>query len=77
MGLVNDDLDRPLLGCDRRARWSRKSGPVRLPARGRPDPLALTVEIGDWHRFTGNTIGSFVGLAVAAVAIARELAGWC
>jgi transposase len=24
--------------------------------------LALTVEIGDWHRFTGNTIGSFVGL---------------
>ena len=24
--------------------------------------FALTVEIGDWHRFTGNTIGSFVGL---------------
>jgi transposase len=24
--------------------------------------LALAVEIGDWHRFTGNTIGSFVGL---------------
>jgi cytosine/adenosine deaminase-related metal-dependent hydrolase len=22
----------------------------------------LAVEIGDWHRFTGNTIGSFVGL---------------
>lgn len=24
--------------------------------------LALTVEIGDWKRFTGNTIGAFVGL---------------
>lgn len=24
--------------------------------------LALAVEIGDWHRFSGNTIGSFVGL---------------
>jgi hypothetical protein len=24
--------------------------------------LALAVEIGDWHRFTDNTIGSFVGL---------------
>lgn len=24
--------------------------------------LALAVEIGDWHRFTGKTIGSFVGL---------------
>ena len=24
--------------------------------------VALAVEIGDWHRFTGATIGSFVGL---------------
>jgi hypothetical protein len=24
--------------------------------------FALAVEIGDWHRFTGNAIGSFVGL---------------
>jgi len=24
--------------------------------------FALAVEIGDWHRFTGNTIGSFIGL---------------
>jgi transposase len=24
--------------------------------------LALAVELGDWHRFTGSTIGSFVGL---------------
>ena len=24
--------------------------------------FALAFEIGDWHRFTGNTIGSFVGL---------------
>jgi len=24
--------------------------------------FALAVEIADWHRFTGNTIGSFVGL---------------
>jgi transposase len=27
-----------------------------------PTGFALAVEIGDWHRFTGNTIGSFVGL---------------
>jgi transposase len=25
--------------------------------------FALAVEIGDWHRFTGATIGSCVGLA--------------
>lgn len=24
--------------------------------------FGLAVEIGDWNRFTGNTIGSFVGL---------------
>jgi transposase len=24
--------------------------------------FALAVELGDWHRFTGNTIGSFLGL---------------
>ncbi|GAA2115559.1 transposase [Kocuria atrinae] len=24
--------------------------------------FGLAVEIGDWHRFTGNTIGAFVGL---------------
>ena len=24
--------------------------------------FSLAVEMGDWHRFTGNTIGSFVGL---------------
>ena len=27
--------------------------------------FGLAVEIGDWHRFTGNTIGSFVGLIPA------------
>jgi transposase len=27
-----------------------------------PSGFALAVEIGDWDRFTGNTIGSFVGL---------------
>jgi transposase len=24
--------------------------------------FALAVEIGDWHRFSGNSIGAFVGL---------------
>ena len=24
--------------------------------------FALAVEVGDWHRFTGKTIGSFIGL---------------
>ena len=27
--------------------------------------FALAVEIGDWHRFSGNSIGSFVGLVPA------------
>lgn len=27
--------------------------------------FALAVEIGDWHRFTGNSIGAFVGLTPA------------
>jgi transposase len=27
--------------------------------------LALAVEIGDWHRFTGNTIGCYLGLVPA------------
>jgi hypothetical protein len=27
--------------------------------------FALAVEIGDWHRFTGRTIGTFVGLTPA------------
>jgi transposase len=27
--------------------------------------FALTVEVGDWHRFTGRSIGSFVGLVPA------------
>ena len=30
--------------------------------RGNADAFALAVEIGDWQRFTGNSIGSFVGL---------------
>ena len=30
--------------------------------RQHPDRVRTAVEIGDWHRFTGNTIGSFVGL---------------
>ena len=29
--------------------------------------FALAVEIGDWHRFTGTTIGSFVGLVPSRV----------
>lgn len=27
--------------------------------------FALAVEIGDWHRFTGNSIGAFIGLTPA------------
>jgi transposase len=27
--------------------------------------FALAVEVGDWHRFTGNTIGAYVGLVPA------------
>ena len=34
--------------------------------------FALAVEIGDWHRFTGNTIGSFVGLVPSRVLLRRS-----
>jgi transposase len=33
--------------------------------------FALAVEVGDWHRFTGNTIGSYVGPGSQ-----RALLGW-
>ena len=39
--------------------------PPLRPARGAvafDAPFALAVEVGDWHRFTGATIGSFVEL---------------
>jgi transposase len=34
--------------------------------------FALAVEIGDWHRFTGNSIGSFVGLTPAEYSSGRS-----
>ena len=34
--------------------------------------FALAVEIGDWHRFTGNTIGSFVGLVPSRVLLGQH-----
>jgi transposase len=33
--------------------------------------FALAVEISDWHRFTGNTIGSFVGLVPVRALLGR------
>ena len=36
-----------------------------LPGISSLTGLALAVEIGDWHRFSGNSIGSFVGLVPA------------
>lgn len=39
--------------------------------------FALAVEIADWHRFTGNTIGSFLGLVPAEYSSgqSRQLGG--
>jgi transposase len=34
--------------------------------------FALAVEIGDWNRFTGNTIGSFVGLVPSECSSGRR-----
>lgn len=34
----------------------------RAGSNGRPTDFALAVEIGDWSRFTGTAIGSYVGL---------------
>ena len=49
--IANDSEFTPIVG-----RVSCLRGVSTLTA------LALAVEIGDWERFTGNTIGSFVGL---------------
>jgi hypothetical protein len=47
----------------RRSRVHPDRAPAGVPARvATLTAFALAVEIGDWHRFTGNTIGSFVGL---------------
>lgn len=47
----------------RRQRVHPDHPPAGLPAGNlHPDGFALAVEIGDWSRFTGKTIGSFVGL---------------
>lgn len=47
----------------RRAGLGADSDPAGLPARGGDlTGFGLAVEIGDWHRFTGNSIGSFLGL---------------
>ena len=35
----------------------------------------MAVEIGDWDRFTGRTIGSFIGLT-SFRALLGQLAGW-
>ena len=40
--------------------------------------FALAVEIGDWHRFTGNTIGAFVGLTPTEYSSGKEVSdGLC
>ena len=69
------DYDHVLTMQARRGAWSgdrgHRQGPRVHPVVRRVSclrgvstltGLALAVEIGDWHRFTGNTIGSFIGL---------------
>lgn len=38
--------------------------------------FALAVEIGDWDRFTGNTIGSFVGSVSSEYSSGSSRAQW-
>ena len=70
------DLEAMLLTLDRRDRLDKaitemandSEYTARGPAAGLPardldaDRVRLAVEIGDWHRFTGSTIGAYLGL---------------
>ena len=60
---ARDRLDEQIIAVAASPRWRRSGRPTGVPARHLGiTGLALTVEIGDWTRFTGASIGAYVGL---------------
>ena len=58
-----DRLDAAIAAMAADSEFTPTHAPAGLPARHRhATGFALAVELGDWHRFTGHTIGSFIGL---------------
>jgi hypothetical protein len=85
-GARRDRLDLAIAESWRDLALGAAGGPAGcLRGVGVLTAFGLAVEVGDWHRFTGATIGAFLGLVpsrgkrstISAVAVARELAGWC
>ena len=72
-----DRLDEPIDDDGRRTASSGRCGATGWGACAVSRTLtgfALAVEIGDWHRFTGASIGAYVGLVPTRVLL-RGLAG--
>ena len=58
-----DRLDAAILEIAAESAWAGVVGRLScLRGVGTLTAFGLAVEIGDWHRFTGNTIGSYLGL---------------
>jgi transposase len=58
-----DRLDTAITVMARRQHVHPGGDPTGVPTRGvDADRVRLAVEIGDWHRLTGRTIGAYLGL---------------
>jgi transposase len=58
-----DALDEAIAELAARSPWASVAGRLAcLRGVSTLTAFALAVEIGDWHRFSGGTIGSFLGL---------------
>jgi transposase len=63
VGARRDRLDGAITELAAAQEWAPIVGRLAcLRGVGTLTAFGLTVEIGDWHRFTGNTIGSFLGM---------------
>ena len=63
VGARRDRLDGAITELAADPEWAPVVGRLAcLRGVGTLTAFGLAVEIGDWHRFTGNTIGSFLGM---------------
>ena len=62
-GIRRDSLDHQIAQMATDPRWAGVVGRLGCPRGvGTLTAFALCVEIGDWHRLTGATIGAYLGL---------------
>lgn len=65
-GLRRDGLDQAIDELAARPRWAPVVGRLScLRGVGTLTAFALAVEVGDWHRLSGATIGAYLGLVPA------------